>query len=202
MAHLDPRYPFCSEDIGRIRTNRGRHIGRHMEEIAFAVVTKPYEEWDFYSSPSERHLDDPSLSTAVSWYSEPTWYPCICYDCRLELHTVVERAKHFVSIHGLSVAAAQAQFGGGYQCHHSSNLGQRPCNNIYSSPMDLNTHQFDYHTEGRRLLCVECTQIYERKGICLVRYYVVKEQVLCGICGDPVPSYEAREILWADFSKR
>ena len=74
MADLDPRCPFCSEDIGLDRSNRERHIGRHMEGIAFAVVTKPYEEWEFYSGPSEQHLEDPSLGAAASWYSEPTWY--------------------------------------------------------------------------------------------------------------------------------
>lgn len=29
-----------------------RHVARHMEEIAFTVVTKPYEDWDFYSDAS------------------------------------------------------------------------------------------------------------------------------------------------------
>lgn len=31
---------------------RSRHVGRHMEEIAFTVVTKPYEDWEFYSEAS------------------------------------------------------------------------------------------------------------------------------------------------------
>ena len=44
--------PFCNEDIGFDLIERVRHIGRHMEEIAFAIVTKPYEEWDFYSDSS------------------------------------------------------------------------------------------------------------------------------------------------------
>ena len=36
---------FCGK-----HTIRGeKHIGRHMEEVAFAVVTKPYEEWEVYS---------------------------------------------------------------------------------------------------------------------------------------------------------
>ena len=29
------------------------HIGRHMEEIAFAVVRRPYDEWEFYSDSSD-----------------------------------------------------------------------------------------------------------------------------------------------------
>lgn len=40
---------FCGEVLPASRTGRGRHIGRHMEEIAFTVVTKPYKAWDFYS---------------------------------------------------------------------------------------------------------------------------------------------------------
>lgn len=43
---------FCGEQTGGKNNNREQHIGRHMEEIAFAVVRKPYEEWDFYSDSS------------------------------------------------------------------------------------------------------------------------------------------------------
>ena len=43
---------FCGEQTGGENNNREKHIGRHMEEIAFAVVRKPYEEWDFYSDSS------------------------------------------------------------------------------------------------------------------------------------------------------
>lgn len=32
----------------------GRHLGRHMEEISFAVVMKPYEEWKFYDDTVSR----------------------------------------------------------------------------------------------------------------------------------------------------
>ena len=43
---------FCGEQTGGKNNNREKHIGRHMEEIAFAVVRKPYEEWDFHSDSS------------------------------------------------------------------------------------------------------------------------------------------------------
>ena len=52
--------PFCDEKTDRGTRARGDHLGRHMEEIAFAVVTKPYEDWDFYSTsslPSEHATD-------------------------------------------------------------------------------------------------------------------------------------------------
>ena len=41
---------FCGE-VFRI-DDHGKHVSRHMEEIAFAVVRKPYEDWDFYSDSS------------------------------------------------------------------------------------------------------------------------------------------------------
>ncbi|KAL2043073.1 hypothetical protein N7G274_004133 [Stereocaulon virgatum] len=53
---------FCGEALPASRTGRGRHIGRHMEEIAFAVVTKPYEAWEFYSdsaSDQSLHISPP-----------------------------------------------------------------------------------------------------------------------------------------------
>ena len=46
---------FCGErtDPGKSGCGaREQHIGRHMEEIAFAVVPKAYEEWEFYSESS------------------------------------------------------------------------------------------------------------------------------------------------------
>ena len=45
---------FCGErtDAGKGDNARGRHVARHMEEIAFTVVPKAYEKWDFYSESS------------------------------------------------------------------------------------------------------------------------------------------------------
>lgn len=38
--------------------DRTEHVARHMEEIAFTVVTKPYEDWDFYSDASSVKYED------------------------------------------------------------------------------------------------------------------------------------------------
>ena len=45
---------FCGErtKAGRGKDSRSRHVGRHMEEIAFMVVPKTYDDWDFYSASS------------------------------------------------------------------------------------------------------------------------------------------------------
>lgn len=40
---------FCGQNKLHVEGSRRRHIERHMEEVAFAIVSKPYEEWDFYS---------------------------------------------------------------------------------------------------------------------------------------------------------
>ena len=48
---------FCEEVLSEARRDEyARHVGCHMEEIAFAVVTKPYEDWDFYSDSSGKSL--------------------------------------------------------------------------------------------------------------------------------------------------
>ena len=44
---------FCGEMLSFADLkDRSRHVPRHMEEIAFTVVTKQYEDWDFYSDAS------------------------------------------------------------------------------------------------------------------------------------------------------
>ena len=45
---------FCGQQTteGRGQHSRGRHVGQHIEEIAFMVVPKAYEDWEFYSEAS------------------------------------------------------------------------------------------------------------------------------------------------------
>ena len=45
---------FCGQRTthGGGKNSRGRHVGQHMEEIAFMVVPKAYEDWEFYSEAS------------------------------------------------------------------------------------------------------------------------------------------------------
>ena len=46
---------FCGEMLSKANLReRAEHVGRHMEEIAFSVVTKPYEDWDFYTESSRK----------------------------------------------------------------------------------------------------------------------------------------------------
>ena len=46
-AHENNKCLFCGESNGG-----RRHIERHMEEVAFTVVSIPYKEWEFYSDSS------------------------------------------------------------------------------------------------------------------------------------------------------
>lgn len=50
--------PFCDQVTAAAtgRNSREGHVGRHMEEIAFLVVPKLYEDWDFYSDSSSSGL--------------------------------------------------------------------------------------------------------------------------------------------------
>ncbi|CAI6319690.1 unnamed protein product [Periconia digitata] len=67
---FDPRYvktpkiicPFCKVSLAPGKRVLLRHLGRHMEEISFIVIRRPYQEWDFYKdSASEMTLDDDSV---------------------------------------------------------------------------------------------------------------------------------------------
>ena len=41
---------ICGDWVHSQLPGYGPHVGQHMEEIAFSVVTKPYEDWTFYSA--------------------------------------------------------------------------------------------------------------------------------------------------------
>lgn len=41
--------PFCESEMAGTTDERFRHLGRHMEDLAFSVVPRQYEEWDFYT---------------------------------------------------------------------------------------------------------------------------------------------------------
>lgn len=50
-----PTCPLCQDPV---KDHFDRHIGLHMEEISFAVITKPYEDWDFYDGSSGKSDGD------------------------------------------------------------------------------------------------------------------------------------------------
>ena len=66
----DAKCLFCGEDNLHVEDSRLRHIERHMEEVAFAIVSKPYEEFDFYSDSSSNPSPDVEAEDMVQ-------FPCI-----------------------------------------------------------------------------------------------------------------------------
>ena len=44
---------FCGQKLENSRKERIRHIGRHMEDIAFSVVPRAYNDWAFYSESDD-----------------------------------------------------------------------------------------------------------------------------------------------------
>ena len=61
---------FCGQQTteGRGQHSRGRHVGQHMEEIAFTVVPKAYEDWEFYSEASSGKQTDKYTGHCGSQY--------------------------------------------------------------------------------------------------------------------------------------
>jgi hypothetical protein len=53
-----PRCPFCEINLRPDLRIQIKHMARHMEEIAFAVVPRPNEDWDFYTSRGSSCRED------------------------------------------------------------------------------------------------------------------------------------------------
>ena len=70
---------FCGQRTteGRGQNSRGRHVGQHMEEIAFMVVPKAYEDWEFYSEAlSEIQADRHTRHWLSSYQSDCQVHRC------------------------------------------------------------------------------------------------------------------------------
>ena len=59
---------FCGQRTteGMGKNSRGKHVGQHMEEIAFMVVPKAYEDWEFYSEASSEIQAEPHRCKKIS----------------------------------------------------------------------------------------------------------------------------------------
>ena len=45
---------FCTESLSGTERDKFRHVARHMEEMAFSIVPRQYEHWDFYTDCGSR----------------------------------------------------------------------------------------------------------------------------------------------------
>jgi uncharacterized C2H2 Zn-finger protein len=52
--------PFCNKLIDAGRNYYAQHVGRHLEEISFAVITKPWRKWEFYEETASEKSSTPS----------------------------------------------------------------------------------------------------------------------------------------------
>ena len=81
---------FCQEKFPRSDVSQSaRHLGRHMEEIAFAVVPKAYEEWEFYSDSSE---GQPAPKDFI--------YACTFIGCHEQFRNKSDWILHEFNVHG------------------------------------------------------------------------------------------------------
>ena len=116
----------CSKEILPSRPS-SRHVGRHMEEIAFSVVSKPHEDWSFYSNSSALGHTRSSIGIGNSLASPPDARSAIsfglhkpktgvaaaeyiCLECHTETTFPEEDAilEHMKGIHELAHHAAFA----------------------------------------------------------------------------------------------
>ncbi|KAK5089653.1 hypothetical protein LTR70_006537 [Exophiala xenobiotica] len=45
---------FCTDGLAGKERDKFRHVARHMEEMAFSIVPRQYEQWDFYADAGSR----------------------------------------------------------------------------------------------------------------------------------------------------
>ena len=87
--------PFCRKQCERLDSiGHGRHVECHMEEIAFVVVPKVYEEWKFYSESSS----DRRFALRLDGYQ------CTVAHCLKAFNTRVDWALHEIKSHYMKAA--------------------------------------------------------------------------------------------------
>ena len=130
--------PFCQETLSLYNNrSRDRHVGRHMEEIAFAVVPKAYEDWEFYSDSSG---DIPRRPTStMTDYAEAAHVPAPSETYR---DTVM----------------------GPYRCEKVNPSTGKSCNVESSRAYDLTRHEDTIHcARKQKIRCDYCDE--EKKFI-------------------------------------
>lgn len=122
--------PFC-DDQPTPGASACRHIGRHMEEIAFSVVSIPYEDWSFYSDSS---LVGSSKDLSISWEDEA-----------LSACEHQSQSTHAVSSHGSDSTRHQAPIHS--QFKQEVQWPQGTSEKIYGRPDPSISHSCDLHPQ-------------------------------------------------------
>ena len=127
---------FCREILSKAkRDERARHVGRHMEEIAFSVVTKPYEDWEFYTDSSGMSNKDVDLNLTYRDTNFPYYAPFACFP--------PERTSGY----GLHI------------CEHINHFTGKPCNSVWARQYDLVRHEDSIHNNRKqKVRCHICPE--------------------------------------------
>ena len=124
--------PFCQEIVPVQKRARGRHMGRHMEEIAFTVVPKPYEDWDFYSDSSKNSPQKRS----------PTFEDST-KDDNISATAEAYRNRHHSP----------------FRCDRPNPTTGKPCNAVFPRAYDLTRHEDTIHSARKqRIRCIHCVE--------------------------------------------
>lgn len=131
---------FCGEPLKKAETaKRARHIGRHMEEIAFSVVTKPYEEWEFYSDSSDK---SDSIVQRCERINHATGEAC-----NEEFMSTDDLQRHETAMHDH------------YRCERVDPSTGKSCTQLFKNAHDLTRHEDTIHRAAKhRVRCQVCTK--------------------------------------------
>lgn len=170
--------PFCHEYTGSGKNSRRDHIGRHMEEVAFAVVSTPYAEWDFYSASTLSSLQ--TTSRFPSAFSND--FPLQSLDLSKSEDkrlTSTESNPRIVDLKGIEnepverLRSVESQSRGDLdsqrvsECRYLDPSTGRNCNIVYSRQKDFNRHIATVHFAAKdKLRCSFCStkEIFPRKS--------------------------------------
>ena len=130
---------FCGQQTteGRGQGSRAWHVGSHMEEIAFIVVPRAYEGWDFYS-------DSSSSDAGIGASKEPDWnYPtwkAMTYDTSPNPQKTDNRNSP------------------PYRCDRINPSTGKACKTYFSRSYDLTRHEDSVHKVRKTLQCHYCIE--------------------------------------------
>jgi ankyrin repeat protein len=100
--------PFCAKEITGGCGNLTQHLGKHLEEVSFAVVRKPYEEWQFYEDSVSAKSPVPSVVL-----NEDICKSTVRGDVKMVMNLLIEGADVNTEIDGkslLHVASAKGHY--------------------------------------------------------------------------------------------
>ena len=135
---------FCGQKTteGKSQHSRGRHVGQHMEEIAFTVVPKAYEDWEFYSEASSEKQADQHISSYTPEENGCEYPRRLPYPKDLILSGNPADLRHYVCILCDRPFALPEDLSRHHQNFHFS---CPKCSQQFPSPFRLNVHQLNCH---------------------------------------------------------